>query len=284
MLVLAALAGTVFYFRADLAVLYLSLSQKIQNFEKTSVDSLLSKTGQQVNAPPPIRAQKETLKAQLTKSGTIKWTNSQRSDNGLPILAENKNLDQAALSKAQDMFKKQYFAHESPTGAGPAEVAKAAGYDFLIIGENLALGNFANDQELVQAWMDSPGHRANILNSKYKEIGVAVLHGTYENKSTWIAVQEFGLPSAACPQINSALKNSIDLYQKQLDDLSSLLVEKKAELGLTSPRRNPDLYNQKVDEYNKLVNQYNSLLARTKSLIDNYNSQVRALNACVTGQ
>ncbi len=246
LLILAVLVGAAFYFRADLTGLYLSLSQKAQNFEKISVNSLTNKIDQQVNAPPPIRAQKETPKAQLTKSGTINWTNSQRADNGLLALIENKNLDQGALAKAQDMFKKQYFAHESPTGAGPAEVAKAADYSFLVIGENLALGNFANDQELVQAWMDSPGHRANILNSKYKEIGVAVVQGIYEGRTTWIAVQEFGLSTTACPQINQGIKNSIDVYQKQIDDLAVTLAEKKTELGLINLHRTPDLYNQKI--------------------------------------
>jgi uncharacterized protein YkwD len=92
------------------------------------------------------------------------------------------------------MFENQYFAHESPTGEKVSDLAKKFGYDFLLIGENLAMGNFSSDEDLVLAWMESPGHRENILNEKYQEIGVAVKKGIFEGKEVWIAVQHFGLP------------------------------------------------------------------------------------------
>src|SRR6185369_15716694 len=118
---------------------------------------------------------------------------------GLPALKENALLDKAAKKKLDDMFAQQYFEHINPQGKGPSDLAKSVGYDYIAIGENLALGNFKNDAELVQAWMDSPGHRANILNKQYTEIGVAVGQGTYEGKKTWLAVQEFGRPTSSCP-------------------------------------------------------------------------------------
>ena len=68
------------------------------------------------------------------------------------------------------------------------------------------MGNFKNDQDLVSAWLNSPGHRANILNTRFTEIGTAVLKGFYEGREVWMAVQEFGLPLSSCPNPDSKVK------------------------------------------------------------------------------
>ncbi|MBI2506980.1 MAG: CAP domain-containing protein, partial [Candidatus Colwellbacteria bacterium] len=148
-----------------------------------------------VSAPPPLRAEpKEELPttqpvSTLTRSGIILETNLQRQQNGSGFLAENSTLDATAAEKANDMCAKQYFAHVSPSGIGAAELADSFGYDYISIGENLALGPFASDAALVEAWMGSPGHRANILNSRFTEIGVGVTKCIFEGSSVWLAVQ-----------------------------------------------------------------------------------------------
>ncbi|MBI2103686.1 hypothetical protein HYT59_01635 [Candidatus Woesebacteria bacterium] len=235
----------------------------------------------QVNTPGLLRAKQESPQAFLTVAGVIKYTNIHRVENNLPPLKENNLLDQSALIKAKDMLDQQYFEHESPDGKGVEDLTKEAGYSYLTIGENLALGNFLNDKELVQGWMDSPGHRANILNSSYKEIGVGVIKGTFEGKVTWLAVQHFGRPLSDCPGPSTSLKQTIDTNESRLDQLQDELNAMKTDLENT-PRNDPS-YNQKVEAYNAKVNEYNTLLESTKKLIDQFNTQVNAFNACASG-
>lgn len=269
-----------FYFRNDLADLYLSLTQKISGIEQTLLQNLVNQIGTQIIAPPPLRKVEEAPLANLTRTGVIAWTNRQRADNGgLAALSEQSQLDAAALAKAQDMLANQYFEHVSPSGAGPDILAKNAGYQYILIGENLALGNYDGDAGLVQAWMDSPGHRANILNARFQEIGVAVVKGTFEGQVTWLAVQEFGLPLAACPSPNKSIKSQIQANQTQLDSALAVIDSSRQALENMS-RRNP-AYNEAVNAYNALIKQYNALAGTTKQLISTYNAQVSQFNQCV---
>src|SRR4051812_46532866 len=108
------------------------------------------------------------------------------------------------------MISKRYFSHQFPTGAGPPEVVSASGYDFITVGENLALGVFKNEQDLIDAWMASPGHKENILNKEWREIGVAVVIGKYEGVEEYFAVQEFGTPASVCPKPSASLKQNLE--------------------------------------------------------------------------
>ena len=239
-----------------------------------------------VSAPEPLRAQVETPTANLTQAGVLKWTNLARRDNGgLPALTLNAKLNATAEAKLQDMFAKQYFEHVSPSGVGPGDLATRAGYAYLSEGENLALGNFADDQALVQAWMDSPGHRANILG-KYSEIGLAVGRGTYEGESTWLAVQEFGRPLSACPQPDAALKTEINSDKASLAQLTAQAATLRAAFE-ASPKPHTqeqiDTYNAKVAEYNALAQQIRDLGQQINGEVTVYNGQVQAANACAGG-
>ena len=177
------------------------------------------------------------------------------------------------------MFAKQYFAHVSPTGIGPGDLAKQVSYAYVIVGENLALGDFGSDEKLVDAWMNSPGHRANILNRYYQEIGVAVGKGIYEGRETWLAVQSFGMPLSACPSINAQIKMQIDSNNIQIANLRSQLDAKKAQIDST-PTSDPN-YNTYVSEFNALVSEYNNIVVSNKALILTYNAEVQAYNNCV---
>lgn len=287
-IILAVIIAIGFYFRADILKLYPAIYQKIFEIEKASVPGFekfkedIAAIDSRIFMPPPLRSALEAPSSYLTHQGTITETNNQRLANNLPSLKENAKLDAAAKAKAQDMFKNHYFEHVSPSGRGPADLAKTAGYEYLIIGENLALGNFENDKVLVQAWMDSPGHRANILNNKYTEIGVAVEKGTYEGRTVWMAVQEFGRPASACPAIDAALKIRIDDYNSQIDQMAKTIDAKKTELeNMAVTKKNISDYNAKVDEYNNLIKLYNILVAEAKVAVADYNNQVRAFNECL---
>lgn len=135
------------------------------------------------------------LQEPLTREKVIYFTNAARSGNGLHELKENSLLNAVAEERAKDMFEKQYFEHISPTGENDADVARRIGYRYKMIGENIAKGWYLNDKKLVDGWMQSHGHRKNILNSGFDEIGVAVVKGKFEGNEVIIGVQIFGLPS-----------------------------------------------------------------------------------------
>lgn len=135
------------------------------------------------------------LQEPLTRERVIYFTNAARSGNGLHELKENSLLNAVAEERAKDMFEKQYFDHISPTGEDDADVARRIGYRYKKIGENIAKGWYLNDKKLVDGWMQSHGHRKNILNSGFDEIGVAVVKGKFEGDEVIIGVQIFGLPS-----------------------------------------------------------------------------------------
>lgn len=235
----------------------------------------------EIISPEPLRVEREVVpEAVLTRAGIISLTNIQRAAKGLAPLTENAKLNSAAKAKVVDMFARQYFAHDSPQGIDAGDLAERADYKFIRIGENLALGNFANDQELLQGWMDSPGHRANILDKGFQEIGVAVKQGLFENETVWLAVQIFGLPQSACPQPDAELKASLEAYDAELNELRQKIEALKAEIE-NSKNKSRKQYNEMVEQYNALVAQYNKLVDEMKALVDAYNAQVRTSNRCI---
>lgn len=248
-------------------------------FERTP-DLSLESMEEEVSAPPPLRAFEDVADAVLTPVGVLDWTNSHRALNGLPPLFSNAQLNSIANMKAEDMIEKQYFAHISPGGLGAADVAREIGYEYISIGENLALGNYADDETLVQAWMDSPGHRKNILDARYKEIGIAVKKGLYEDAPVWFAVQTFGLSIEGCNKPDETLEASVTSGKAQLKGLEKSLTSSLSEIENMQPK-NGAAYNQKVREYNNLVGVYNSLLADVEILVGEFNAQVNEFNVCV---
>lgn len=124
----------------------------------------------------------------------VQLTNQDRAQNNLNTLSVNSKLITAASMKANDMSTYGYFAHVSPQGVTPWHWFKKAGYTFLHAGENLAV-NFSSSRDVEVAWMNSPGHRANILSSNFKEIGIATSNGIYNGNPTIFVVQLFGAPA-----------------------------------------------------------------------------------------
>jgi len=136
--------------------------------------------------------------ANINPSEVIRLTNEQRAANGLGTLKENSALSQAALAKGNDMLAKGYWAHFAPDGTSPWSFFLNFGYKYKYAGENLAR-DFSDPGSAVSAWMNSPTHRENILNSKYQEIGIGVVEGSLAGVDTTIIVQFFGTPLNAAP-------------------------------------------------------------------------------------
>lgn len=133
------------------------------------------------------------LGQEIVSSVLIDLANETRLKYGETPLVRNQLLEEASRLKAEDMATYQYFAHNSPTGVTPWYWMKKAGYDFLYAGENLAV-DFTQSQDVNDAWLKSPTHRANILNSKFKEIGISVKEGMIDGHNTIYVVQMFGTP------------------------------------------------------------------------------------------
>ncbi|MDP2650630.1 MAG: CAP domain-containing protein, partial [bacterium] len=155
------------------------------------------------------------------------------------------------------------------------------GYDYISVGENLALGPFASDAAVVEAWMGSPGHRANILNSRFTEIGVGAVRCVFEGRSTWLAVQHFGKPISDCPKVDASLGKTIEGKKATLAEMKERLTVMRTEIEASNPEKDP-AYNNKISSYNSLVQEYNSLIGETKTFINRYNSQIAAFNACAS--
>jgi hypothetical protein len=103
------------------------------------------------------------------------------------------------------MITNDYFDHTSPAGVSPWYWFSIAGYNFIWAGENLAI-NFTDTNVVFGAWMASPGHRDNILNPNFKEIGVAVGEGEIAGRQTTVSVLEFGSPSLAQLKTSAPVK------------------------------------------------------------------------------
>ncbi|ASS69246.1 serine protease [Paenibacillus sp. RUD330] len=112
----------------------------------------------------------------------ITIVNQERAKQGLGALASDTQLTKVALDKAKDMYVNNYFSHTSPTYGSPFDMMKAYGVTYNYAGENIAKGQ-RTPQEVMTAWMNSEGHKANILKSNFTKIGVAYYNGVW--------VQEF---------------------------------------------------------------------------------------------
>lgn len=113
----------------------------------------------------------DDIKAQ--ENEVIRLVNAERAKNGLPALKANWELSRVARYKSQDMIDKNYFAHQSPTYGSPFDMMESFGIRFSAAGENIAKGQ-RTPAEVMNAWMNSPGHKSNILSRSYTEIGVGL--------------------------------------------------------------------------------------------------------------
>lgn len=128
-----------------------------------------------------------------TRSDIITYTNIDRLIAGLSMVRQDPALMQAAQEKAEDMALRGYFSHTSPDGRSPWAWLQADGYSYIRAAENLAL-NSGSALSIEQAWMQSPPHRANILDGAFTRVGVGVAKGWYQGRSMTYVVQYFAAP------------------------------------------------------------------------------------------
>ena len=298
-------------------LIYINYS-KNNNLSK-NLDKVVKKV-ENISLPEPISGpNREESAGNLSSSVIIELTNQERISDGESVLTENTLLDNAAERKINDMFQNQYFEHVSPVnGVDVSSFVLEENYQYAYVGENLAMGDFVSEKEMVQAWMDSPGHRENILGSHYTEIGVAVEKGIFQGRNTWIGVQVFAKTAPNCSVPNKSLLEQIEKLEnnyKQIDDynaqISNLQIESSKlisdgnnkinegnkinssdtgdrALAETYWNEGDKLYNEGVDknnQANELINTVNKLLEDYPNLqekIDNYNQQIDNYNQCIS--
>lgn len=193
-----------------------------------------------------IRNSEEAILADLnnfqgTTSEIINLVNEARKKENLKELKENNLLNLSALEKAQHMKDNNYFDHVSPQGLQPWYFAQKQKYEYKFFGENLAEGYFSADS-VHNGWMNSPGHRDNILSKDFEEIGVAILEFEQEGsvssrdgqdkQKSYLIVQHFGSKLSAEDLITEIVckkesKEHCDDAEKQEEKLKKLIAEQK---------------------------------------------------------
>lgn len=138
--------------------------------------------------------------AAYTSSTIISLTNTSRQQGNLEVLRESSLLDLAAQRKAKDMLARNYFAHTNPDGKRFWTWIDGTGYNYTLAGENLAI-DFTTPEAVHSALMASPSHRENLMNKRYKEIGVAVVTGKMDGQETTVLVEMFGTQTAKKTQV-----------------------------------------------------------------------------------
>ena len=153
--------------------------------EQPKAEQPAQKPVQQPVQQKPVQAEKPqaTTPASSAVSAfeqqVVELTNQERAKNGLPALKLDVELSKVARDKSKDMQTKNYFSHTSPTYGSPFDMMKAYGISYKSAGENIAMGQ-RSPEEVVQAWMNSQGHRENIMNPNFTHIGVGhVATGNY---------------------------------------------------------------------------------------------------------
>ena len=169
--------------------------------------------------------------------------NKERTQRGLSSLTYNWALAKMAEDKAKDMYNNNYFSHTSPTYGSPFQMMKSYGVSYTAAGENIAKGQ-RTPQEVMNAWMNSSGHRANILNANYNQIGVGYYNGLW--------VQEFirssQAPANPQPSPQPAPSPSYSQYYTVKSGDTLWKIAKQNWLTLTQIK----ILNPKMSNYNTL--------------------------------
>lgn len=179
----------------------------------------------------------------ITEQNIIDQTNKERVSLSIPALTTNALLTKAAYAKAKAIVDSQTFQHDIGDKHFSSWV-KDVDYKYTYVGENLAL-DFTTSEGTIKAWLNSQSHKKNLLNDKFKEIGVAVIEDKFQGKNTTIIVQIFGTP--VIPLSNVAVEPKIEKAAVKIDNNSD-------KINLAPVRYQPNLFESSRDIiYNKKV-------------------------------
>ncbi len=163
-------------------------------------------------------------KSDITIASLLSQTNQVRQKENLSKLAINSKLNDAAYKKAQNMIELQYWEHDAPDGTKPWKWLGEVGYDYDQAGENLAK-NFSNTEAVMDAWLKSASHKANIMNKYYSEVGFAILDGKMEGAPTSLIVAFYGDPAeSSILAQKQTYAAAIDSDSRSFDTVGSFVI------------------------------------------------------------
>ncbi len=221
------------------------------------------------------------IASNIDETKIIAFANAERQKHGASPLRRHALLDEVAALRADDMFRFQYFGHVSPSGTDMEFSVEKVKYDYLLVGENLIIGNFKDENEAIQDWLLSKSHRKAMLDARYQETGVVAKQGMHQGKDRWLIVQIFGTPCSVCPEIDKAVKRRIDENGVRQNELSKLLSEKSLEAFALAKEGNETAYKEKIQEFQFVREELSVLIEETQKLVGRYNVSVNAFNLCI---
>ncbi len=151
-------------------------------------------------------------------------TNESRVAAGSQPLELNFVLNQAAQTKAEDMVINNYFSHTSPDGRKPWHFVNRSAYEYLLVGENLAM-NFVGASDAHSALMASPSHQKNLLNPKYTHVGLAVVEGKIDGQTTNLMVQMFAYKSSADIVVEPVVQKVVETPKPIIEQVVETVIE-----------------------------------------------------------
>ncbi|MBI2327904.1 hypothetical protein HYU92_06325 [Candidatus Curtissbacteria bacterium] len=205
----------------------------------------------------------------FTSDQIIQLTNSKRSQNNLQPFTYNALLASAAAAKAKDMLAADYWAHNSPSGKTPWSFITAAGYRYIFAGENLAR-DFNDPGSVVDAWMNSPSHRSNLLDNNFREIGVAVTYGKLGGKEGTLVVQMFGSGVSQIPPSQPLALASPAVFAASPLPTAGAVAQVVGQSpaptpeALASPRAEESVITPSIESFEALESQQTTVLASSK--------------------
>jgi len=158
--------------------------------------------------------------ANVISSVLVAKTNDYRALNVEKELIVSDVLNKAAQMKAEDMAKRGYFSHLGPEGEKPWSWFDKVNYEYIYAGENLAI-DFTESEDVVNAWINSAKHQANLLNVNFTEIGIGIADGIYEGRKTTFVVQFFASPFVE----NKKIENENILTEQKEQKEEKLIIE-----------------------------------------------------------
>lgn len=231
----------------------------------------------------PVDTSASVDRTVLNAENILYYTNLERTKRGLKPLKFSAKLTRSATAKNNDMFTYQYFAHESPVDQKKtfAYFIDNESYDFVRASENLAMGDFDTAKNVVDAWMNSPSHRVNILYPDYQNIGVNVRTGNLKGSQVVMIVQHFGIPKNACPSVSESMLRTLQSVEQE-----ALTSKKTAEELEKKINQNTNVNDEELDSligvYNATIRNYNNLVLQFKKISAEYNEQVKQYDDCIS--
>jgi uncharacterized protein YkwD len=187
---------------------------------------------------PKSQIEVSKLLASISSQAIMEKINPARISYGRLELKMNEKLSRAAELKAQDMVSRNYFSHKDPLGQDPWIWLDRVGYDYISAGENLAID--VNDPSvLLDAWLSSPSHAKNILNSNFIDMGVGLAKGEVLGRKTIVVVMYFG----------SELKKSIKSQGQTLASITDVSPKETAVVCKADCQENEDINTNKEELY-----------------------------------